>query len=184
MHFDKGPVVIGGGAAGIGRLSHFGGGGSSAPFSSKRRSAWVEGLRTDRLARWHACRPRVSGVAELGTPNCAVGWILRPLSAPHLCRGRLIFVRVANGARLADPRRAWGWLPATLGSGIGSWSDRFKVLRLVFQLAARCSGRRHFRTAISDGPSKRSRFSSSPQGVWDAGRTSSTAVILGRVGLF
>jgi len=131
MHFDKRPVVIGGGAAGLAACLTLEQAGIS-PLLIESSDRLGGRLRTDRLPDGTPV-DRGFQVLQTGYPELRRWVDFDALECAEFVPGALVFVR-GKWRALADPRRALGWLPATLGSGIGSWSDRFKVLRLVFRL--------------------------------------------------
>lgn len=131
MKAFKGPVVVGGGAAGLAACLTLEAAGQR-PTLLEAADVLGGRLATDRLPD--------------GTPVDR-GFQVLQSAYPELNRwvdfDALDCIAFVPGARvhlserwhtLADPRRAPGLLFATVFSGIGSWSDRIKVLRLVHAL--------------------------------------------------
>ena len=131
MKSFKGPVVVGGGAAGL-----------AACLTLE-----AAGYRPTLLEAGEALGGRLA-TEQLpdGTPIDR-GFQVLQSAYPELKRwvdfDALDCIAFVPGARvhskgrwrtMADPRRAPGLLFATVFSGIGSWSDRIKVLRLVLAL--------------------------------------------------
>ncbi|RPG81768.1 MAG: FAD-binding protein [Crocinitomicaceae bacterium TMED114] len=129
-HIDR-PVVIGGGAAGLAACLTLQAAGMS-PLLLEASDRLGGRLRTEQMAD--------------GT-RVDVGFQVLLTAYPELKRwvdmSALEPVRFVPGARihkggrwrtLADPRRRPGTLPATLTSGIGTWADRFRMLRLVLEV--------------------------------------------------
>lgn len=125
------PVVVGGGAAGLAACLTLEAHGH-APLLIEASSALGGRLRTEALPD--------------GTP-VDVGFQVLQTAYPELQRwvdlealDVVPFIpgaKVHSGGRwrtLADPRRAPRLLPATLTSGIGQWSDRWRMLRLITAL--------------------------------------------------
>lgn len=131
MQNDKGPVVIGGGAAGLAACLTLEEAGFS-PVLIEASESLGGRLRTERLPDGTPV-DRGFQVLQAGYPELQRWVDFEALECAAFVPGAKIFAR-GKWRTLADPRRAWGWLPATLASGIGSWSDRIKVLRLVFKL--------------------------------------------------
>ena len=122
------PVVIGGGAAGIAACLTLEAAGKT-PILIEGGDRLGGRLRTERMSD--------------GTP-VDVGFQVLLTAYPELQRwtdmAALEPVRFVPGARihragqwctLADPRRRPTLIPATLFSGIGTWSDRLRILRMV-----------------------------------------------------
>ena len=131
MKAFKGPVVVGGGAAGLAACLTLEAAGQR-PTLLEAADVLGGRLATERLPD--------------GTPVDR-GFQVLQSAYPELKRwadfDALDCIAFVPGARvhlngrwrtLADPRRAPGLLFATVFSGIGSWADRIKVLRLVYAL--------------------------------------------------
>lgn len=125
------PVVIGGGAAGIAACLTLEAAGMS-PILLEGGDRLGGRLRTERMSD--------------GTP-VDIGFQVLLTAYPELQRwtdmAALEPVRFVPGARihragqwrtLADPRRRPALIPATLFSGIGTWSDGLRILRMVVRL--------------------------------------------------
>lgn len=131
MQNDERPVVIGGGAAGLAACLALEKAGYS-PLLVEASDRLGGRLRTDRLPDGTPV-DRGFQVLQAGYPELRRWVDFETLGCTAFVPGARVFLR-GKWRVLADPRRALNWLPATLMSGIGSWSDRFKVLRLVFKL--------------------------------------------------
>lgn len=131
MQYDKGPVVIGGGAAGLAACLALEKAGFS-PLLIEASDRLGGRLRTESLPDGTPV-DRGFQVLQAGYPELQRWVDFEALECAAFVPGAKVFSR-GKWRTLADPRRALGWLPATLVSGIGSWSDRVKVLRLLIQL--------------------------------------------------
>ena len=133
MKFDNRPVVIGGGAAGLAACLTLEEAGYS-PLLIEASDRLGGRLRTESLPDGTPV-DRGFQVLQAGYPELSRWVDFETLECTAFVPGARVFLR-GKWRVLADPRRALNWLPATLMSGIGNWSDRFKVLRLVFKLQA------------------------------------------------
>ena len=131
MEYDKRPVVIGGGAAGLAACLTLEQAGYS-PLLIEASDRLGGRLRTDRLPDGTPV-DRGFQVLQTGYPELQRWVDFDALECADFVPGARVFLR-NKWRTLADPRRSWRSLPATLTSGIGNWSDRWLVLRLVFKL--------------------------------------------------
>lgn len=129
--YDKGPVVIGGGAAGLAACLTLEEAGYS-PLLIEASDRLGGRLRTERLPDGTPV-DRGFQVLQSAYPELQRWVDFEALDCTAFVPGAQVYLR-GKWRTLADPRRALDWLPATLLSGIGNWSDRIKVLRLVLAL--------------------------------------------------
>lgn len=128
------PIVVGGGAAGLAACRTLEAAGH-APFLLEAGDRLGGRLRTERMADG---TPVDRGFQVLLTAYPELRrWVdLAALDPVAFIPGAMI--RKGNGWKtVADPRRLPGSILATLTSGVGTWGDRIRILRLV---ARACSG--------------------------------------------
>jgi len=128
------PIVVGGGAAGLAACRTLEAAGH-APILLEAGDRLGGRLRTERMADG---TPVDRGFQVLLTAYPELRrWVdLSALDPVAFIPGAMI--RKGNGWKtVADPRRLPGSILATLTSGVGTWGDRIRILRLV---ARACSG--------------------------------------------
>ena len=128
------PIVVGGGAAGLAACRTLEAGGH-APLLLEAGDRLGGRLRTERMGDG---TPVDRGFQVLLTAYPELRrWVdLAALDPVAFIPGAMIR-RGDEWKTVADPRRLPGSIFATLTSGIGSWGDRIRILRLV---ARACSG--------------------------------------------
>ena len=131
MEPSKRPVVIGGGAAGLAACLTLESAGH-APILIEATHRLGGRLRTDQLSDGTSVDVGFQ-VLLTAYPELQRWMDLESLDSTAFVPGARIYLR-GRWRSLADPRRWPGSIPATLTSGIGTWGDWWRILRLVSEI--------------------------------------------------
>lgn len=132
VHGRKGPLVIGGGAAGLAAcltLEELG----VCPILVEESDRLGGRVRTERMPDG---TPVDTGfqVLQAAYPELDRWASLEALPRTEFTPGAMVHLG-GRWRTVADPRRAPGTMLRTLLSGVGTWGDRYRVLQLVIALA-------------------------------------------------
>lgn len=122
------PIVVGGGAAGLAACLTLEASGH-APILLESSNRLGGRLHTERMEDGTAV-DRGFQVLLTAYPEFQRWFKLENLDLVAFVPGAMIR-KEGRWKTIADPRRLPGSLPATLTSGVGTWRDRFRILRLV-----------------------------------------------------